>query len=64
MKLVQIHLIPDDLGSQDSSLTFGTLKQAQAVGDYNALNSKQRDVISIYFSGDLSTEIQKIIDLF
>ncbi len=56
--------IPDSPGSDESSLSFGVLKKAQAAGDYKALSSNKRNVVSIHFSDDPQSEIQKIIDVF
>jgi hypothetical protein len=41
--------IPDRIGSADSTLTFGTLKAAQAQGDWQALIDAQRRVIRFHF---------------
>jgi glucose-6-phosphate isomerase len=38
--------IPDEPGSSKTSMTFGVLKKAQALGDYKALNDVNRRVIS------------------
>ena len=44
--------IPDHPGSKASSLTFGLLKTAQALGDERALQEAGREVIRYHFSGD------------
>ncbi|MDX1687708.1 MAG: bifunctional transaldolase/phosoglucose isomerase [Candidatus Promineifilaceae bacterium] len=44
--------IPDEAGSRESSLTFGTLKMAQALGDAQALQDAGRRVIRLHFWGD------------
>ncbi|MGH7884143.1 MAG: hypothetical protein ACRENO_00450 [Thermodesulfobacteriota bacterium] len=56
--------IPDELGSNNSRISFGLLKKAQAAGDYMALDSKNRPVVTVYLSSDTPGDIQKIIDLF
>jgi glucose-6-phosphate isomerase len=43
--------IPDGPGSESSSITFGTLKSAQALGDRNALREKGRKVLRLHLSG-------------
>jgi len=44
--------IPDSLGKNDSSLTFGELKAAQAEADRLALTDKGRKVIRIHWKKD------------
>ena len=44
--------IPDEPGSEKSSLTFGTLKMAQALGDARALQDASRRVIRFHLWGD------------
>lgn len=39
--------IPDNAGSEDSSITFGILKRAQSLGDRQALIDNKRKVITI-----------------
>jgi len=51
--------IPDNPGINQSGISFGILKTAQALGDMQALLDKNRNVISI----DLGTEIVKNIEL-
>jgi hypothetical protein len=41
--------IPDDIGKEESSLTFGALKAAQAKGDWQALIDKGRRIIRFHF---------------
>jgi glucose-6-phosphate isomerase len=41
--------IPDEIGKEKSSLTFGTLKAAQAKGDMQALIEKKRRIIRFHF---------------
>jgi len=44
--------IPDEAGSPESSMTFGVLKAAQAIGDRQALISRGRKVIRFHLSKD------------
>ena len=44
--------IPDEVGSPDSSLTFGVLKTAQALGDWQALLDAGRRVIHFHLGRD------------
>jgi glucose-6-phosphate isomerase len=41
--------IPDNFGTENSTLTFGTLKSAQAEGDWQALMDARRRVIRFHF---------------
>jgi len=41
--------IPDDIGKEKSSLTFGALKAAQAQGDWQALKDAGRRIIRFHF---------------
>jgi transaldolase/glucose-6-phosphate isomerase len=45
--------IPDEAGSSDSSITFGVLKAAQALGDYQALLDAGRRVIRFHLGEDV-----------
>jgi len=44
--------IPDEAGSHESSMSFGVLKAAQAIGDRQALISRGRKVIRFHLGGD------------
>ena len=50
--------IPDRIGSDDSSLTFGTLKAAQALGDRQALIELGRKVIRFHFAKNAAAHIK------
>jgi hypothetical protein len=47
------HPIPDDPGTDKSSITFGVLKAAQALGDLEALKEAGRRVIRFHVKGDI-----------
>jgi len=56
--------IPDEPLSKNSSLTFGILKNAQALGDYGALSNKGRNIVSINLTSNVNSDLQKLIMLF
>ncbi|MEL7234644.1 MAG: glucose-6-phosphate isomerase, partial [Chloroflexota bacterium] len=41
--------IPDEAGKTESAMTFGTLKEAQALGDRQALLENDRHFVRFYF---------------
>jgi hypothetical protein len=45
--------IPDEAGSPDSTMTFGVLKAAQALGDYRALRDAGRRAIRFHLWDDV-----------
>jgi hypothetical protein len=45
--------IPDELGSSKSSVSFGVLKEAEALGDRQALLDAGRKVIRFHIKGDV-----------
>ncbi len=45
--------IPDQMGSEESSMTFGVLRAAQALGDRQALEDARRRVITFHLERDL-----------
>ncbi|MBX3004507.1 MAG: hypothetical protein KF821_01610 [Anaerolineales bacterium] len=53
--------IPDAAGSATSSLSFGVLKAAQALGDAAALRAAGRCVTSFAVSGDLAEQLDTIL---
>jgi transaldolase / glucose-6-phosphate isomerase len=53
---------PFDLAIPDVPYTFGVLKAAQAAGDLEALQSKERRVFRLHLSGDLVEGLQKLLD--
>ncbi|MFU8795036.1 MAG: hypothetical protein ACNA7Z_06655, partial [Dethiobacteria bacterium] len=54
--------IPDDPGSSSSSVTFGVLKSAQALGDRQALLDAGRKVITFHFKINTEKAIGKLIN--
>lgn len=55
--------IPDQAGSDESSLSFGVLKLAQALGDRRALLDAERRVIRFHLSGDPASDIRNLAHL-
>jgi hypothetical protein len=52
--------IPNEAGSEESSITFGVLKRAQALGDRQALTDKGRQVIRIHLGSSPAQTLAKI----
>lgn len=55
--------IPDEAGASKSSITFGVLKLAQALGDRQALLEAKRRVIRFHFGKDVVGELQKLTEM-
>lgn len=53
--------IPDQAGQPGSSMTFGVLKLAQALGDAAALRSENRRLIRFHLSGNLAEQVQNLV---
>ena len=53
--------IPDEAGSEESSMSFGTLKAAQALGDKKALEEAGRRVFRIHIKGDVRKGLARIL---
>lgn len=53
--------IPDDVGSDDSSISFGVLKMAQALGDRQALLDANRRVLRVHLKSDPLSGIKQLI---
>ncbi len=53
--------IPDDVGKSTSSITFGTLKMAQALGDGEALLSLNRRFIRFHLGKDVILNLKKFL---
>ncbi len=54
--------IPEEAGKDGSSISFGVLIQAQALGDRQALHEEGRKVIRFHLAGDVQGGIQKLAD--
>ncbi|MFO8089843.1 MAG: hypothetical protein R6U13_08410 [Desulfatiglandaceae bacterium] len=54
--------IPDRAGETDSSISFGVLIRAQAMGDRQALIDSGRDVLAIDLTGDVPAELERIAE--
>ncbi len=52
--------IPDQAGSEDSSLSFGVLLAAQALGDLRALKDAGRTVLRIHFTADVVAGLDRL----
>ncbi|MBN2568783.1 MAG: glucose-6-phosphate isomerase [Deltaproteobacteria bacterium] len=55
--------IPDTAGEEKSSISFGTLKAAQAMGDRRALDDLGRRVIRIHIGGDVIAGLKHLRDI-
>jgi len=55
--------IPDDIGKEESSLTFGALKAAQAQGDLQALMDKGRRIIRFHFQENPAAGLKTLAKL-
>jgi len=55
--------IPHEAGAPKSSMTFGVLKLAQALGDRQALLDAKRRVIRFHFAKDVVGELQKLSEI-
>jgi len=53
--------IPDTPGSEEASLTFGVLKVAQALGDFEALSDAHRNVIRFKVDEDLDAPVKALL---
>ncbi len=52
--------IPDEAGSSDSAMTFGVLKTAQALGDWQALLAAGRRVIRFHLGDDVLGGLRRL----
>jgi transaldolase/glucose-6-phosphate isomerase len=55
--------IPDEAGSPDSSMSFGVLKAAQAMGDRQALLDRGRKVLRYHLGGDVLGGLKKLAEM-
>jgi hypothetical protein len=54
--------IPGEMGQHGSSLSFGVLKAAQALGDRQALRNAGRPVIRFHLGGDIPGGMRVLTD--
>jgi glucose-6-phosphate isomerase len=54
--------IPDEMGAATSSISFGILKMAQALGDGKALSDAGRPVIRCHIQGEVPEGLRKITE--
>ncbi|MFH1117189.1 MAG: bifunctional transaldolase/phosoglucose isomerase [Pseudomonadota bacterium] len=54
--------IPDNAGSPASSVSFGVLKAAQALGDRQALIDLGRKVVRFHMEGDVAGKVRMLMD--
>ena len=54
--------IPDEPGGEDASLSFGVLKVAQALGDFEALSDAYRNVIRFEVQEDLGSTVDALLE--
>jgi len=52
--------IPDDIGKESSSLSFGALKAAQALGDWQALKNAGRRTIRFHFRENAAAGLKSL----
>ncbi len=55
--------IPEEAGKQESTLSFGTLIQAQALGDLKALQENKRKVIRFDLGNNVAGGIKKLSEM-
>lgn len=53
--------VPDEAGETKSGITFGTLNNAQALGDRQALLNNKRDVLKIHIKKDVDKIISELL---
>jgi transaldolase/glucose-6-phosphate isomerase len=53
--------IPDEAGGEDSSISFGVLEMAQALGDRQALLDNGRDVLRFHFDQDVQVGLTRLV---
>ena len=54
--------IPEEAGEPESSMTFGVLEEAQALGDRQALLDADRRVIRVHLGADISGGLKRILE--
>jgi hypothetical protein len=53
--------IPVEAGSSESDITFGLLKQAQALGDARALRKSRRRLVQFHLGSDVQGGLEKLL---
>ncbi len=53
--------IPDEAGADASAMPFGVLKNAQALGDYQALVDEERRVLRIHLGTDVAGGLRRLL---
>jgi glucose-6-phosphate isomerase/transaldolase/glucose-6-phosphate isomerase len=61
-EIVSDVMIPERAGEEGSTITFGVLKMAQALGDEKALVEAGRKVIRFHFECDPVTGLNQLTD--
>ncbi len=54
--------IPDEAGAAESSMTFGVLKAAQAIGDRRALSEAGRSVVRVHLGDDVLDGLRRLME--
>jgi hypothetical protein len=52
---------PDDIEIPGQAYTFGQLKRAQAVGDFQALRARGRPVVRVHLGSDIDGGLQELL---
>ena len=52
---------PNDLSIPGEPFTFGVLKQAQALGDFEAMQQKGRRILHLHLRGNLEQSLQRVM---
>jgi hypothetical protein len=55
-------MIPDEAGQEARSTSFGTLKTAQVLGDFQALKNVNRQVIRFDLGGNIQSNLEKLME--
>jgi transaldolase / glucose-6-phosphate isomerase len=54
--------VPDELGSTESSVSFGTLEEAEALGDRQALLDGGREIVRFHIRGDVPRALDALTE--
>jgi glucose-6-phosphate isomerase len=55
--------IPDQAGADTAALSFAVLKDAQAMGDHQALSQAGRRVLRVHLGGDIAAGLERLAQL-